>query len=244
MRKLLDTTNSNTKIKKTQNSADNVRVASLSLMPDIIICPSCQIANCLHLCLKDSGLGKVYPSVANARQAKTDYWHNNKSQFIELLTKEIANFQKLCTKQNKRPYIRLNTLSDIQWEKYGIPQLFPKTNFLDYTKLAKRLGNTPSNYRLIFSYSRARAYQKQVDLALQTDAPIAVVFTELPIGNKWNGYTFLGRPVINGDKSDLINLNAGPVIVGLKYKTTRADADAIKRSDFVIDPNIIPARIA
>ena len=239
MRKLLDTTNSNTKIKKTQNSADNVRVASLSLMPDIIICPSCQIADCLHLCLKDSGLGKVYPSVANARQSKTDYWHNNKAQFIEQLTREISNFQKLCTKQNKRPFIRLNTLSDIQWEKHGIPQLFPKVNFLDYTKLAKRLDNTPDNYRLIFSYSRARAYQKQVDLALQTDAPIAVVFTELPIGNKWSGYTFLGRPIINGDKSDLINLNAGPVIVGLKYKRTNADADAIKRSDFVIDPNLI-----
>ena len=106
MRKLLDTTNSNTKIKKTQKNADNVRVASLSLMPDTIICPSCQIADCLHLCLKDSGLGKVYPSVANARQAKTDYWHNNKAQFIEQLTREISNFQKLCTKQNKRPFIR------------------------------------------------------------------------------------------------------------------------------------------
>jgi len=244
MRKLLDTTNSNTKIKKTQNSADNVRVASLSLMPDTIICPSCQIAECLHICLKDTGRARIFQSITNARQSKTDYWHNNKSQFIEQLTREISNFQKLCTKQNKRPFIRLNTLSDIQWEKHGIPQSFPKVNFLDYTKLAKRLDNTPDNYRLIFSYSRARAYQKQVDLALQTDAPIAVVFTELPIGNKWNGYAFLGRPVIDGDKSDLINLNAGPVIVGLKYKRTSADADTVQQSDFVIDPNIIPARIA
>jgi len=239
MKKLLDTSTTNTKIKKTQNSADNVRVASLSLMPDTIICPSCQIAECLTICLKDTGRARIFQSITNARQSKTDYWHNNKAQFLEQLTREISNFQKLCTKQNKRPVIRLNTLSDIQYERYGIPQAFPKINFLDYTKLAKRLGNTPDNYRLIFSYSRARAYQKQVDLALQTDAPIAVVFTELPIGNKWKGYRFLGRPVIDGDKSDLINVNAGSVIVGLKYKQTSADADTIKQSDFVIDPNLI-----
>ena len=62
------------------------------------------------------------------------------------------------------------------------------------------------------------------------------MFTDIPTDPK---YRFLGRPVINGDRSDLINLEAGPVIIGLKYKRTKADANMVEQSDFVINPNII-----
>ena len=82
----------------------------------------------------------------------------------------------------------------------------------DYTKLAHRLGRTPETYKLMFSYSGAQAYQNQVKTALKTDVPISAVFRgPMPA-------EFLGRRVIDGDASDLVNVMAGPVIVGLQAK--------------------------
>ena len=235
--KLLDTNASNTKVKKTEKKTDNVRLASLSLMPDDILCPWSTKAGCKNLCLQESGRGR-FDNVAQGRQRKTDYWHANQSEFLTQLHNELTNFEKLCFKTNVQPVVRLNVLSDIQWERHDIPQAFPTISFYDYTKLAQRLDRTPSNYRLMFSYSGTKAYQPQVKRALKTDAPISVVFTELPTNPN---YRFMGRPVIDGDQSDLINLNAGPVIIGLKYKRTKASNQAIEQSDFVINPNIIAA---
>jgi len=235
--KLLDTNASNTKVKKTEKKTDNVRLASLSLMPDEIICPWCVKAGCKNLCLQESGRGR-FDNVAQGRQRKTDYWHDDRVGFLDQLKRELRNFETLCTRTDVRPVVRLNVLSDIQWERHDIPQAFPNINFYDYTKLAQRLDKTPDNYRLMFSYSGTKAYQPQVKRALKTDAPISVVFTEIPTNPE---YRFLGRPVIDGDQSDLINLNAGPVIIGLKYKRTKATNQAIEQSDFVINPNIIAA---
>ena len=97
----------------------------------------------------------------------------------------------------------------------------------DYTKIAARLKKPASNYNLIFSYSAAPKYQNQVKAALKTNAPIAAVFRGgLP-------KTFLGREVIDGDKSDLVNIKAFNKIVGLKLKGGKS-IQSIK-SPFVID---------
>ena len=50
---------------------------------------------------------------------------------------------------------------------------------------------------------------------------------------------FLGREVINGDESDLVNMESGKVIIGLKYKRTKASNDEMLDSDFVINSSII-----
>ena len=232
--KLLDTRATNTKVKKTQKKptshfAKPIRMASLSMMPDHIICAGSKAANCMDLCLKDAGLAAVYDSVNIARQAKTDYWHADQSGFLAQLTRELANFRKLCDKQGMQGVVRLNVLSDIPFEKHGIPQQFPDLFFYDYTKQAKRLGNTPDNYRLMFSYSDRPQYQKQVSAALPTGVPIAVVFkNSMPT-------EYLGRRVIDGDLSDLDNVMAGPVVVGLTAKGPALHDD----SGFVVDGNII-----
>ena len=232
--KLLNTTASNTKIKKTQNKPNNyfqkpIRMASLSMMPDHIICAGSKAANCMDLCLKDAGLAAVYDSVNIARQAKTDYWHADQAGFLDQLTRELTNFKKLCEKKNVQGVVRLNTISDIPWEEHDIPQKFPDLFFYDYTKQAKRLGNTPDNYRLMFSYSDRPQYRKQVAAALPSGVPIAVVFkNSIPS-------EYLGRPVIDGDLSDLDNVMAGPVVVGLTAKGPALHDD----SGFVVDGNMI-----
>tara|TARA_R100000231_G_C5319319_1_gene162929 strand:- start:752 stop:1483 length:732 start_codon:yes stop_codon:yes gene_type:complete len=231
IKKLLDTAkqSGNTKVAKTgnkKNALGNVRMASLSMMPHITICPGSKSAGCMDGCLKGAGLAAVYKSVNQARQARTDYWTADQSGFLEQLRRELTNFEKLCNKQSVQGVVRLNVLSDIPWERHGIPQAFPGLFFYDYTKLAKRLGKTPANYHLIFSYSGRPQYRKQVLEAKCHDNPIAVVFSngEFP-------ETFLNRPVVDGDQSDLWNVQAGKVVVGLKAKGPAKDDD----SGFVVD---------
>jgi hypothetical protein len=93
----------------------------------------------------------------------------------------------------------------------------------------QRLGRTPDNYKLIFSYSAEPAYQGSVNRALKTDHPIAVVFRGGLPGE------YLGRSVIDGDKSDIINVNAGPVVIGLKAKGTSGKRSLASNSNFIVD---------
>ena len=224
IKKLLKISGENTKIAKTIAKAGGaVRIASLSMMPDAILCPGSKAAACFEPCLKSSGRGAM-SNVAAGRQARTDYWHADQAAFLDQLRGELRAFVKTCKRQGVKPVARLNTISDIAWESHGIPQEFPEILFYDYTKRAARLGNVPENYLLMFSYSGRDQYAAQVERAEQSDAPMAVVF------NGPMPEYFAGRPVIDGDESDLVNAMAGRVVIGLKAKG-KASAD---RSSFVI----------
>jgi len=221
---------SNTKLIKTAKGLENVVLAGLSLMPSAILCPSSKAAQCFDDCLKESGLAQVYKSVNISRQKKTDLYMNDRKAFLTQLRRELTNLEKYAVKHNKRAIVRLNVLSDIAWEKHNIPQDFPNISFYDYTKRANRLDNTPENYKLMFSYSAAPKYRKQVDIALTTDAPITVVFRGgLPV-------EYMGRAVVDGDKSDIDNLEAKGKIVGLRVKGNDAKKS---KSPFIVDSNII-----
>jgi|TARA_R100000482_G_scaffold124639_2_gene78213 hypothetical protein len=210
--KLLDTTGGNTKIAKTQALTAGIRLAQLSLHPDNELCPGSKAAQCIDDCLLYSGLAAVYDSVNEARARKTEFFKTDQSGFLEQLRRELHNFAKLCSKLGLTPWVRLNVLSDVAFEKYGIPQEFPELNLYDYTKRAARLLKTPPNYHLMFSYSGAAKYHNQVLKAFETGVPIAAVFRG-PMPE-----TFLGREVVNGDKSDLLNLSQPGKIIGLKAK--------------------------
>lgn len=203
-----------------------VKIASLSLMPDDRICAGSKAADCMDDCLKDTGRG-VMSNVKEARQRRTDLWLSDRDLFLDMLKDDLGRFVRNCTRSGLTPIARLNVLSDIAWEEYGIPQLFPELRLYDYTKRAKRLGTTPENYRLMFSYSGAPKYQNQVAIARKTDFPIAVVFRGgMP-------ERFLDRPVINGDDSDLFNADARGKVVGLRLKGGRKIQNS--RSLFIVD---------
>ena len=226
--KLLSTNASNTKIRKSQEQS-GLRIASLSLYPNDRICSGAKLALCMKPCLKDAGFG-IFPNVKDGRQSKTDFYLQDQKGFLDQLIKEIRNFVALCIKNGESPAFRLNTISDIDWTKHGIPQMFPQAYFFDYTKVAARLGRTPPNYDLIFSYSQNPAYQKQVARALQTNAPLAVVFRgHVPIGSY-----FLGREIVDGDKSDILNQKQKGKIVGLKLKGHEAKKS---KSLFIVEPS-------
>ena len=228
--KLLADAKANTKTNKTEKSVDKVRMKTLSMFPNDEICPARWIADCADDCLTYSGLAQVYSSVNQARQRKTDWYMTDRAGFLQQLRRELSNFDKLCKKQSVKGVLRLNVLSDIAWESHGIPQEFPDLTFYDYTKLARRLGRTPINYDLMFSYSSAPKYQSQARIALQTDAPITVVFRGgLPTH-------FMGREVYDGDKSDLDNLEQRGKSIGLRVKGNEAKKS---KSPFIVDSNLI-----
>jgi hypothetical protein len=228
--KLLNTTGGNTKIAKSAKSMlgnDKIRIASLSMMPDDILCPARNLAGCSAPCLKSAGRGR-FDNVAQSRQAKTDWWHADRDAFIAQLRKEMHAFIRTCTKRGVKPVFRLNTISDIAWESHlDMADEFADAFFYDYTKRANRLGKTPDNYKLMFSYSAVHAYQRQVRKALETDVPVAVVFR----GGMPD--MFMNRPVIDGDASDVVNVQSGRVIIGLLAK-----GDAKRdTSGFVVEGN-------
>ncbi len=230
IRKLLDTggkSAGNTKLRKTNNNTDDYlytwlgsqmssyvtayRAAGLSLAPSDWACPASKAADCQRDCLVHAGRGKM-GNVKTARERKRDWLKDDPDAFLSQLRDELHKFAKLCKSTNTLPVVRLNVISDIVWERREIPQEFPDIFFYDYTKLSGRLGKTPDNYSLMFSWSGAPAYQPSVKRAIKTDLPMTVVFDmEFP-------EFFLGRSVFNGDNNDLMNLTRNGDVIALKAK--------------------------
>ena len=226
--KLLNTGATNSKILKSQNGT-KFKIASLSLYPNNIICAGAKAAGCMKLCLKDSGFSEIFKSVNEARQKKTDLYMNDPALFIALLHKEIAAFIRKTEKQGFKAVFRLNTISDIDWIKEGIPQQYPDAVFYDYSKRVNTLDTGLANYRKIFSFSAEPKYQGSVKKALLTNIPVAVVFRGyVPVGKY-----YLGREIINGDKSDIDNSTAFNKICGLTLKGSK---NKKQTGLFIVDP--------
>ena len=214
--KLLDTNGGNTKVRKSMKMGD-VRIASLSLEPTKKLCPHADVAGCFDKCIKSSGMAGVFPSVRKSRRAKTEWFETDRESFLAQLRKELHNFIKVCKRDGLKPVVRLNTFSDVKWELLlDMGGEFSEIFFYDYTKNASRLDTGLPNYKLMFSYSAEPRYAKHVERALHTDVPMTVVF------NGTFPTHFMGRKVIDGDVSDLDNVFAGKVIVGLKVKGDEA----------------------
>ena len=222
---LLDRFGANTKLKKSSKGIYNV--AGLSLMPSLKFCPNSTLAECFKECLKSAGRG-VFNNVINARNNKSNFYNSDFELFKILLRYELKLHVMNCNKNNVNPSARLNVLSDNPWEKTGIFQEFEEIYFYDYTKRANRLQacNKIDNYKLMFSYSGATGYQKQVNQALMFNNPIAVVFK-----NEFPKF-FLNRPVFNGDLSDIDNSTKDNHIIGLKAKGSLAKNSF---NNFVVD---------
>jgi hypothetical protein len=177
-------------------------------------CPK-RTAGCTSACLNTAGRGGIFKKgettnvIQQARIRKTKMFFENREQFLVDLEADIRLGIKQAEKQGLIPAFRLNGTSDIAWEKYGIIEKFPNVQFYDYTKMRNRKVAHLKNYHLTFS--KADGNDMDVRLAAAAGMNVAAVFDKLP-------ETYIGRPVINGDDTDLRFLDAKGVIVGLKAK--------------------------
>jgi len=223
--------NSNPKIDKSNKVSKKYWSCIMHLRPvSTKICPYQDIAGCKTGCLNTAGLGGVYPSIQKARQKKTDLFLDDQAEFMRVLVKDIHTFVRACNRKDKRPAIRLNGTSDIQWEYIEIDgyanifEMFPDIQFYDYTKIPTRKVEHIPNYHLTWSYSEANdKYASWIDRVKDN---IAVVFRTKDLPE-----TFKGRGVINGDLHDMRFLDEPNSVVGLKAKG-QAKKD---NSGFVID---------
>jgi len=174
---------------------------------------------CSLACLNTAGMG-VFSTVQSSRIAKTRLFTKNRDIFLSKLHKEITNAIKKAVKNGLVPCFRLNLTSDLPFEnvKYqgkSMMEHFPEVQFYDYTKNPSRMiafltGKMPKNYHLTFS--RSESNQTQVEIVSALRGNIAVVFQgSLP-------KTYMGKKVVDGDKSDLRFLDGKNVIVGLVAK--------------------------
>jgi len=172
------------------------------------VCPR-RSAGCTAACLYTAGMG-AFSNVQQARIKKTKQFFEDRDNFLMQLRKDITALVRKAKKTNMTPAIRLNGTSDIEWTRFGIMEEFPDVQFYDYTKVLKRLKQPiPKNYHITFS--RSESNQADVESALRLRFNVAVVFNKLP-------ETYLGRPVINGDETDVRFADAKGVIVGLTAK--------------------------
>jgi len=187
-------------------------------------CPKAT-AGCKAACLNTAGRGGIFKkgettnTIQQARIRKTKMFFEMRDVFMFELVREIKNTIKLATKKDLIPVFRLNGTSDISWEKYSVRrdgteynnifEAFPEVQFYDYTKIVGRKVSHIPNYHLTFS--KADGNDMDVRLAASNGMNVAAVFKELP-------ETYIGRPVINGDETDLRFLDPKGVIVGLKAK--------------------------
>lgn len=191
------------------------------------MCPKAT-PGCKTSCLNLAGRGGMFTpaqgtnAVQEARKRKTRWFVQDKAAFLAALKEDIRKGIQYAAKKDLIPVFRLNGTSDIAWEKHGIIQAFPGVQFYDYTKILGR-KKLPDNYHLTFS--QADGNDADVARAIKQGMNVASVFRKvLPA-------THMGRPVFNGDDSDLRFLDPAGVVVGLKAKG-KAKKDT---TGFVID---------
>lgn len=211
----------------------------------INLCSMAALAACIEGCLNTAGRAGIFAAIPAARIRKTRLYRDDRAAFMAALHKDVARFAAWCMKRGRKPAVRLNGTSDIQFERghsytvngvryASIFEAFPEVTFYDYTKIAARVSRLPSNYSLTLSYSGAnsRYYETILPWVQAGTSNMAVVFrtkarAEEAIRDGWNGY-----PVVSGDETDLRFLDPqGGYVVAL-YAKGRAKKDT---SGFVVD---------
>ena len=205
-------------------------------------CPK-RTAGCTAACLNTAGRGGMFKKgestnvIQEARKRKTKMFFENRMDFMLALYNDIKLGIKQAEKKGMIPVFRLNGTSDIAWEKYdmlpglNVFECFPNVQFYDYTKILGRKVKGLTNYQLTFS--AADGNDLDVYRAIAEGLNVATVFgikKTLPMPETYNG-----RPVFNGDESDLRFLDPKGVIVGL-YAKGKAKKDT---SGFVKYPTIM-----
>jgi len=176
------------------------------------LCPKAS-KGCVSACLYTAGRG-AFSNVQRARRAKSDYFIEDRASFLTQLDLELRMFSFLAKREGKKPAVRLNGTSDVDWGSLLNLSSYPEIEFYDYTKVEYRMGkyrDTP-NLHLTFSKDE-NSKESQLEYLLSNKMNVAAVFSGKTLPD-----TYLGYPVINGDLTDLRFLDERGVIVGLLAK--------------------------
>jgi hypothetical protein len=187
------------------------------------VCPG-RTKECTMFCLNESGMNTMVRNdkgdvINDSRITKTKLFFEHREFFMEWLSYEIKAAQRKAIRMTYAVSVRLNNTSDISPEDFildgkNLLEIFPSTNFYDYSKVKGRieLMKQYPNYNVTYSYTGYNLTECQKMLLNKIN--VAVVFKMVP-------ENFMGYRVIDGDKNDLRYRDLKGVIVGLSYKRTR-----------------------
>lgn len=190
---------------------DAVRVLGEELLGDLNVCPW-STPSCREGCVAFAGNGEFH-KVQRARAIKTAFAATRPADFLSILIDEIEG----AARKDPDGAIRLNTFSDVAWERILPEAVFHLLPAYDYTKggIKRFRAGREVGYRLVLSVSE-RTNLSSMDSWLSEGATAAVVFPhrrgeDLP-------RTFRGHPVIDGDKTDDRLIDPPGSVIGLRAK--------------------------
>jgi hypothetical protein len=232
---------SNAKLAKT-NGKTKYLITSLMLAPARMSGRNvCKHHNewCSDPCVAHTGHGSM-PATVAARIRRTNLFFDDRDTFAALLAKDLFAHIRKCEREGLVPCVRLNTFSDIPWER--TPMLIDgvKTTvidafaddvvFYDYTKYPVTERVSTDRYHLTYS---ASGFNMEACMdALSMGHNIAVVFDTLK--GEALPRMFHGFPVVDGDASDLRFLDPAAHVVGLRAKAvSNARLRAMVKTPFV-----------
>jgi len=190
--------------------ADGLSALGVDL-PDATVCPWSTPA-CRDICVSYGGNGR-YPRTQRLRAVKTAFAMTSPADFLTLLVEDI----RAAARRTPNGAMRLNTFSDVAWEKVLPAEVFTWLAAYDYTKggIKRWRAADVLGYRVTLSVSE-RTNVETVKAWVAEGATAAVVFDvkrghALPAN--WHGI-----PVVDGDASDDRLADPAGVIVGLRAK--------------------------
>jgi hypothetical protein len=226
-KKLLTSGEGNTKTAKNKRSTYYLSLQPVNANSKRINLCKFSTKECRDQCLQYAGR-QGFTNVVMSRISKTEFLVNDNPAFIEKLWNELQDLNK----SGKEIAVRLNILSDVDWENYfdvygyNLESL-NNIQFYDYTKdyIKLEYRHKPKNYH--FTYSFSGYNWDKCKKFLDSGINVAMVFKNaLPL-------VYQGYKVINGDLSDERYLDEKGVIVGLKYKIPRGKK--YEKNKFVIE---------
>ncbi len=193
------------------------------------VCPM-KSRGCYGACLFEAGLASVFKNVNEGRIRRTQMLLRDWEGTIAKLHAELVRLRALAKKMGLQLAVRMNGTSDLPRLASDMAKANPDLTFYDYTKIPNPERRKLPNYHLTFS--RSESNPLHVLQAIKGGVNVAVGFAlkaseALPP-------TYLGRPVVDGDKHDLRFLDpTGPkgFIIGLRAKGPKAKRD---RSGFMV----------
>lgn len=235
----------NAKLEKTNNGKSAYLTCGLQLAPAATsgrnVCKHSTKDCRPPRCVSHTGHGHMHNTVA-ARVRRTRMFFDDRDTFTELLVNDIRAHIRKAARDGLLPAVRLNTFSDIPWERTPltidgqrttiIDAFADDVTFYDYTKYPHTERASTPAYHLTYS---ASGYNTDMCLsALAEGYNVAVVFST-PKGQALPN-EFWGFPVIDGDESDLRFLDPQGTIVGLRVKAaSNARKRAMIKTPFVFD---------